>query len=36
VKRDIAGTPAEFWVQMNPTYYPQLAQRHRNGIRRIG
>ncbi|GAB2488210.1 gamma carbonic anhydrase family protein [Jatrophihabitans fulvus] len=35
VKGDIAGTPAEFWVQMNPTYYPQLAQRHRAGIRRL-
>jgi carbonic anhydrase/acetyltransferase-like protein (isoleucine patch superfamily) len=36
VKKDLAGTPAEFWVQMNPTYYPQLAARHRDGIRRIG
>jgi carbonic anhydrase/acetyltransferase-like protein (isoleucine patch superfamily) len=35
VKGDIAGTPAEFWVNMNPTYYPALAQRHRSGIRRI-
>jgi carbonic anhydrase/acetyltransferase-like protein (isoleucine patch superfamily) len=35
VKGDIAGTPAEFWVTMNPTYYPELAQRHRSGIRRI-
>jgi carbonic anhydrase/acetyltransferase-like protein (isoleucine patch superfamily) len=33
VKRDIAGTPAEFWVRMNPTYYPELAQRHIAGIR---
>jgi carbonic anhydrase/acetyltransferase-like protein (isoleucine patch superfamily) len=32
VKREIAGTPAQFWVQMNPVYYPELAQRHRNGI----
>jgi carbonic anhydrase/acetyltransferase-like protein (isoleucine patch superfamily) len=35
VKRDIAGTPAEFWVKMNPTYYPALAQRHRKGIRPV-
>ena len=35
VKRDIAGTPAEFWVKMNPVYYPELAKRHRAGIRRI-
>ena len=33
IKGDIAGTPAEFWVKMNPVYYPELAQRHRNGIR---
>jgi carbonic anhydrase/acetyltransferase-like protein (isoleucine patch superfamily) len=33
VKREIAGTPAEYWVTMNPTYYPELAQRHRAGIR---
>jgi carbonic anhydrase/acetyltransferase-like protein (isoleucine patch superfamily) len=35
VKRDLAGTPAELWVQINPTYYPQLAQRHRAGLRPI-
>lgn len=35
VKRDIAGTPAEMWVKMNPTYYPALAQRHVAGIRPI-
>jgi carbonic anhydrase/acetyltransferase-like protein (isoleucine patch superfamily) len=32
VKREIAGTAAEFWVQMNPVYYPELAQRHVRGI----
>ncbi len=32
VKREIAGTPAEFWVQMNPVYYPALAKRHAEGI----
>lgn len=35
VKRDLAGSPAEFWVKMNPIYYPELAKRHRAGIRRI-
>jgi carbonic anhydrase/acetyltransferase-like protein (isoleucine patch superfamily) len=35
VKKEIAGTAAEFWVTMNPTYYPQLAQRHIRGIRRV-
>jgi carbonic anhydrase/acetyltransferase-like protein (isoleucine patch superfamily) len=35
VKKDIAGTQAEFWVKMNPVYYPALAQRHVQGIRRI-
>jgi carbonic anhydrase/acetyltransferase-like protein (isoleucine patch superfamily) len=35
IKGDITGTPAEFWVKMNPVYYPELAQRHRSGIRRI-
>jgi carbonic anhydrase/acetyltransferase-like protein (isoleucine patch superfamily) len=35
VRREIAGTAAEFWVNMNPVYYPELAQRHAKGIRRI-
>jgi carbonic anhydrase/acetyltransferase-like protein (isoleucine patch superfamily) len=35
VKRDLAGTPAEVWVQLNPTYYPELARRHRAGLRPI-
>lgn len=35
VKRPLAGTAAEAWVQLNPTYYPALAQRHRSGIRPI-
>jgi carbonic anhydrase/acetyltransferase-like protein (isoleucine patch superfamily) len=35
VKKPIAGTQAEFWVNMNPVYYPELAQRHVKGIRRI-
>jgi hypothetical protein len=36
VKREIAGTPAEFWVQMNPGAYADLAVRHRNGVVLIG
>jgi len=35
VKRELAGTPAAMWVQVNPTYYPELAQRHRAGLRLI-
>ncbi len=35
IKRPIAGTPAEMWVNLNPTHYPQLAQRHRHGIRAV-
>jgi len=35
VRREIAGTPAEFWVNMNPVYYPELAKRHAAGTRRI-
>ena len=36
VKREIAGTPAEFWVQTNPGAYADLALRHRNGVELIG
>lgn len=32
VKRPLAGTPAEFWVQVNPPTYAALAQQHRTGI----
>lgn len=32
VKGPIAGTGAEFWVQVNPGAYAELAQRHRRGI----
>ena len=35
VKRPIEGTPAEMWVNLNPTYYPELVQRHLAGIRPI-
>jgi carbonic anhydrase/acetyltransferase-like protein (isoleucine patch superfamily) len=32
VKRQIAGTPAEKWVQDNPRHYAELARRHKDGI----
>ena len=35
VKRPIAGTAAEMWVKLNPTYYPELAQRHVRGVRPV-
>ena len=31
-KGPIAGTAAEFWVQVNPEAYRDLARRHREGI----
>lgn len=36
VKKEIAGTAAEFWVQANPSYYAELAQRHRTGLQQLG
>lgn len=35
VKREIAGTGAEFWVKANPSAYAELAQRHRAGVRAV-
>jgi carbonic anhydrase/acetyltransferase-like protein (isoleucine patch superfamily) len=35
VKRALEGTPAEFWVKMNPPAYAELAQRHRTGIEEV-
>ncbi len=32
VKKPIEGTGAQFWVDANPPYYAELAQRHRTGI----
>jgi carbonic anhydrase/acetyltransferase-like protein (isoleucine patch superfamily) len=32
VKRPIAGTPAEFWVKVNPGAYADLAARHLTGV----
>jgi carbonic anhydrase/acetyltransferase-like protein (isoleucine patch superfamily) len=36
VKKPIAGTPAEFWVQMNPGAYADLAARHLRGVAAVG
>lgn len=35
VKGPIAGTQSEFWVQINPPAYRELARRHLTGIRPI-
>jgi carbonic anhydrase/acetyltransferase-like protein (isoleucine patch superfamily) len=35
VKGPIAGTAAEFWVQMNPPAYKELGQRHRDGVEEV-
>jgi carbonic anhydrase/acetyltransferase-like protein (isoleucine patch superfamily) len=31
VKRPVAGSSAELWVEANPPSYAELAQRHRDG-----
>jgi carbonic anhydrase/acetyltransferase-like protein (isoleucine patch superfamily) len=35
VKKPIAGTPSEFWVQVNGEYYGDLARRHAAGVREV-
>jgi carbonic anhydrase/acetyltransferase-like protein (isoleucine patch superfamily) len=35
VKGPIAGTPAQFWVQINPSSYADLARRHAAGVQAI-
>jgi carbonic anhydrase/acetyltransferase-like protein (isoleucine patch superfamily) len=35
VKRVLDGSPAQFWVDANPSAYAELAQRHRRGIRQL-
>ncbi|MGH7895716.1 MAG: gamma carbonic anhydrase family protein [Candidatus Binatia bacterium] len=32
VRGPVAGTPAEFWVKVNPEGYQALAQRHKTGV----
>ena len=29
--KPIEGTSSEFWIEQNPPYYQELAQRHRVG-----
>ena len=31
--KPIEGTSSEFWVEHNPAYYQELAQRHRDGTK---
>ena len=35
VRKPIEGTAAQFWVDANPSYYAELAQRHRSGVSEI-
>lgn len=35
VKKAIEGTGAQFWVEANPSYYAELAQRHRTSMRPV-
>lgn len=35
VKKDITGTPAEFWTEMNGPYYQELGERHAAGVTRV-
>jgi carbonic anhydrase/acetyltransferase-like protein (isoleucine patch superfamily) len=34
--KPIEGTSSEFWVEHNPSYYQELAQRHRDGATEVG
>lgn len=35
VKRPIEGTAAQFWIQVNPEAYQDLARRHREGLQEL-
>jgi len=35
VKKPIAGTAAEAWVEMNGPYYRELGERHAAGVQRV-
>lgn len=35
VKKPLEGTPAEFWVKMNPPAYADLARRHAAGVQPV-
>lgn len=34
-RKPITGTSSELWVETNPSYYQELAQRHAAGSRRV-
>jgi carbonic anhydrase/acetyltransferase-like protein (isoleucine patch superfamily) len=36
IKRVLAGTPAEQWLNANPSAYAELAQRHKVGLQYAG
>jgi carbonic anhydrase/acetyltransferase-like protein (isoleucine patch superfamily) len=36
VKRPVEGSGAAVWVQLNPSAYAELAQRHKTGIQQTG
>lgn len=35
IRGPLAGTPAEFWVRVNPAGYQALAQRHKASVRPV-
>ncbi|MTE12830.1 hypothetical protein [Nocardia aurantiaca] len=35
VRKPLEGTPAEPWVETDPSFYAGLAQRHRKGITEV-
>jgi carbonic anhydrase/acetyltransferase-like protein (isoleucine patch superfamily) len=35
VRKPLDGTSAQAWVELNPPYYAELAQRHRAGARAV-
>jgi carbonic anhydrase/acetyltransferase-like protein (isoleucine patch superfamily) len=35
VRKPLDGTAAQYWVDTNPSYYAELAQRHRSGVAEI-
>ena len=35
VKKPLEGTAAQFWVEANPPYYAELAQRHLAGVKAL-
>lgn len=35
VVKELAGTSAALWVELNPQYYPGLAQRHKESVKPV-